>query len=59
MSFVAHNIETPCIELMTDNCKLTTAITAAAYTYCTAVATAEPFAAFVSFLWQQASLPPT
>ena len=36
-------------ELMTGNCKLTTAFTAAAVAFCTAVASAEHFAAFVSF----------
>jgi len=47
------------IRLMTGDCKLTTAFTAAACTNCTAVVTRERGAAFVSFQRQQASLPPT
>ena len=56
------NIDTlkpPCIELITGNCKLMTASTAAALAFCTAVASAEQFAAFASFQWQEASLSPT
>ena len=48
-----------CIELITGNCKLMTASTAAALAFCTAVASAEQFAAFVPFQWQQANFPPT
>ena len=47
------------IELMTGDCKLTTAFTAAADTNCTAVAAAERSAALVSFQWQPASFPQT
>ena len=47
-----------CIELMTGNCKLTTAFMAADIN-CTAVAMTEHLAAFVSFQWKQASFPPT
>jgi len=47
-----------CTELITNNCKLTTAITAARCTNCTAVAAAGSFAAFVPFQWQQAKLLP-
>ena len=60
MSFTTrHQPPKPlCLELMTGDCKLTT-IFMASDTNCTAVATAEPFAAFVSFQQVQASLPPT
>ena len=47
------------IRLMTGDCKLTTAFTAAACTNCTAVVTRERFAAFVAFRWREPSLPPT
>ena len=47
-----------CIELMTGNCKLTTAFMATDIN-CTAAALTEHLAAFVSFQWKQASFPPT
>jgi len=60
MSFAAYNrrhiTEPLCIELLTDNCKPSTSATDI---NCTAVAAAERVAAFVSFQWQQANLPPT
>ena len=47
-----------CIELITVNCKLTTAFTAAADTNCTAVVSAEQSAAFLQFQRHYASVPP-
>jgi len=60
MSFtIRHQPPKPlCLELMTGDCKLTTIFMASDIKR-TAVATREHAAAFVSFQWQQANLPPT